>query len=110
MNNIHPLIPHDFVDSLDYLLEEVKTDFGFKEFNEESSPQIYQGLSVLYFFALGSKITELDKTKSDSRNFDLLYQLNKAGLINPQPKNHTELKTNFENLFIKTSEYLRNLK
>jgi hypothetical protein len=110
MNNIHPLIPNNFVDSLDYLLDELKTDFGFKEFNEESSPQIYQGLSFLYFFELGYKINELDPKKSQLRNLDLLYQLNNAGLISSQPKNRTELKTTFENLFTKTSEYLRNLK
>lgn len=109
MKSLHPLIPTDFVNNLEFLLDEIKTDFGFKEFNEETSPQIYQGFNILYFFALGTKINELDNTKSNTYNFDLIYQLNEQGLIDAKPKNLDELKSTYAKLFEKTSEYLRTI-
>ena len=110
MNNLHPLIPYDFVNGLEDFLDDVKVDMGFKTYNAKSCPEIYQGLSILYFTSLGFKIAEVDPSKQQMHSQDLLYQLNKKGLITPKPKNQEELKETFNKLFEGTSEYLRNLK
>jgi len=109
MTDLHPLIPTDFVNNLEFLLDELKTDLGFEKFDDKSSPEIYQGLNILYFFALGTKINELNPTKPDTYNFDLVYQLNQEGLITAKPKNLDELKNTYNKLFERTSEYLRKL-
>mgnify|MGYP006306881051 CR=1 FL=1 len=110
MADIHPLIPTDFVNNLDFMLDEVKTDMGFKTYDNKSCPEIYQGLSILYFTGLGFKIAELDPSKQQIHSQDLLYQLSQKGLISAKPSNHKELKLTFNKLFEGTSEYLRNLK
>jgi len=109
MTSLHPLIPTDFVNNLEFLLDELKTDLGFKNFDDKSSPEIFQSLNILYFFALGTKINELDPTKSTTYNLDLIYQLNQEGLITTKPKNLDELKNTYTKIFEKTSEYLKKI-
>ena len=110
MTNLHPLIPHDFVDNLDFLLDELKTDMGFKTYNEEACHSIYQGLSIAYFTELGFKIAEVHPSKQREYCLDMIYQLNQKGLTTAKPENHNELKSTFNKLFDGTSEYLKSLK
>ena len=73
----------------------------------ETSPQVYQGVAMLYLFAFGDNVHEINfPTKRGSLYEGLLRHLQTAGLIEPKPRNYSELRQNFENLCLQTSEYL----
>jgi len=104
---LHPAVPTEIVENIDELLKDMRIDLGFKKFDKQTSPQIYQGISILYFFELGSNIhNTISKTVSEGFYYGLIKQLQTANLIEPKPKNYDELKATFQNLFSETSKYL----
>ena len=104
---LHPAIPREVTKNLDNLLGGVCVGFGFTKFDSETSPQIYQGVAMLYFFALGNNINKMNlPTQLDPLYDGLLKHLQTAKLIEPKPRNYRELKDNFQNLFSETSRYL----
>ncbi len=105
---LHPAISRVITENLELLLDDTREGLGFQQFDAETSPQVYLGLSILYFFHLGNKL-HLGKLPY-SFDGDLLKHLDANGLINPKPKTYQELKQTFETLFLETSKYLTKIK
>ena len=104
---LHPAIPREVTENLDSLLDDARKDFGFEQFDSDSSPQVYQGVAMLYFFALGSNVHKMNlPTQSGSLYDCLLKHLQTAKLIEPKPRNYQELRDTFQNLCSETSRYL----
>lgn len=105
---LHHVVPQTIADCLERLLDDLRQDLGFKQFDAETCPEIYQTLCIPYLFFLGNRLI-IDKSPF-SFSVDLIDNLQKAGLITPKPRNYEELKYTFENLFYETSRYLTEIK
>lgn len=104
---LHPAIPKGVTENLDELLEDTRKGLGFKQFDAETSPKVYQGILMFYFFALGNNIHKMGlSTGADSLYKGLLRHLQTIDLIESKPRNYSELRETFKSLCSQTSKYL----
>lgn len=100
-------LSREITENLDEIVKDILKGFGFEQFDAETSPEVYLGVSMLYFFALGVDIHKMDLPTNPLPLYDgLIKHLQTAKLIEQKPRNYQELKDTLQNLFSETSRYL----